>query len=643
MKKIYILFLLVAITSLTACSSKNNEQEIVKHYNSVKAKTWSILEESSLVSYTESFDSVVLSSKVWWRLTKIYKRVWDSVKKWELIALMDWVEAKVAYSSSKKIISNLIELKKASARAHDKQIQAAREQLKQLDTWLELADIWIKWTNTWLRDVEKISKWNIDTINAQIKQAETALELTETQYIESKKILEKKWNDIYTNSINSIKHAKVVWNNIFDFLDKIFWASEENKNNNDLFEQYLWAKNTSAKMKLNSILKDKIEKFQKLIQSTENLKNREDIEKKLEETYKFFASDLREVLSLSYDVLDASVSSENALSEKQIQERKKVISWMQLQNEQAILSISWNFKVWLKWSIDNLKDFDKESKKNIEILKKNVELAKKQIQVLKENLKTAQASSEWKISKISTWIEKAKKKKQSLSEKKLEAEKYIEALIEKKKASLSEIDAKISEAKASQDGAWVMIQNWKVISNISWIVTKKIANEWTVMWAWMPILIVSDESKIKLEVLVWEQIAWNLKKWDKLKVDIDWVDELQEASITNIFPSKDILTKRIKVELKINNEKNKIKLWSYTKVYFTNSNEKKWVIIPNKSILEKYMISWVYVLTWKKVEFKKIKIQRQNNKFSQVTWINAWEEIITEWKENMFDWDILKN
>lgn len=65
------------------------------------------MESDNYIWYTDSFNNVELSSKVWWKIISITKDVWDKVKIWETVATFDGTEAKTWYSSSQDIISSL--------------------------------------------------------------------------------------------------------------------------------------------------------------------------------------------------------------------------------------------------------------------------------------------------------------------------------------------------------------------------------------------------------------------------------------------------------------------------------------------------------------------------------------------------------
>jgi hypothetical protein len=190
-----------------------------------------------------------------------------------------------------------------------------------------------------------------------------------------------------------------------------------------------------------------------------------------------------------------------------------------------------------------------------------------------------------------------------------------------------------------------MIDNAKVISPINWVVIKKMAEVWQVVGWGMPVLVVATASDIKVIITIWDEVKQNTFIWDKVKVEIEWHDKQVEWIITNILPTLDPITKKTQVEIKIKNDDNKIKIWSYAKVYLADSkaSEKTGLIIPNKAIVSDMLIPGVYIL-WndKKAKFTNIKIVKQNDNFSLIEWLKLWDKIITDGKENVFDGEILE-
>gem|GEM_PF-6290225 len=56
-----------------------------------------------------------------------------------------------------------------------------------------------------------------------------------------------------------------------------------------------------------------------------------------------------------------------------------------------------------------------------------------------------------------------------------------------------------------------------------------------------------------------------------------------------IYPAKDLITKNTKIEIAFEN-KDKLKIGSYTKVYLSNIINFDSILIPNNSIVSKFMI-----------------------------------------------------
>jgi hypothetical protein len=252
--------------------------------------------------------------------------------------------------------------------------------------------------------------------------------------------------------------------------------------------------------------------------------------------------------------------------------------------------------------------------------------------------------SEWQINEVST-------KSQVTSSQLDEVIAWLAALKKQKETKLKEIDTKISEAKWEKNTAWAMIEAWEIRSPITWIITKKNAEVWQVIWWGIPILTVSNEDNLELNITVSDEQSKSINLWDTVLLEISGLDKQTTWKITNILPSRDAITKKVWVEISLTSTQpspqgegvaSKIKIWSYTKVIFNNKSNNDEVIISNSAIISKFMIPWVYVLKEWIVEFKTIEILKQNDSFSEVKWLKIWEIIILDGKENIWDWEELR-
>jgi hypothetical protein len=251
-----------------------------------------------------------------------------------------------------------------------------------------------------------------------------------------------------------------------------------------------------------------------------------------------------------------------------------------------------------------------------------IELLEKEHNLAEKTYIQYQAMNDWQLREISTnskvassWLD--------------EILSWLEALKQQKNAKLREIDISIKDAELQKNTAWVMIDSWVIKSPINGLITMKNAEVWQVVWWWTPILLVSNKENLELNILISEEQSKNISLNTKVLLELEWFDKQLFWLITNIASSKDIVTKKVWVEISLNNLWENIKIWTFTKVIFDNSNEG--IVIPNSAIISKFMIPWVYVLEDKKVKFKNIEILRQNDQFSEINSLNVWEILITEW------------
>lgn len=637
MKKIILLVILTSLT-LSSCSKDEKTQE-QKYYKTAFVSTWSIDEKNSFVWYTDSFNNLSLSAKVWWKIVSISKNVWDRVSAWEIIANLDSTEAKTWYSSSEEIISSLNALKSSTSEMYDSQIQVMQEKIKSAEKWVEIAKIQVTWSEAWTQDTKNINNSQINTIDAQIMQAQTWLETAKLQLENGKNTLNQKETDIYNNSKNAISNANIFANNLTDFLDNIYWVTDSNKYKNDGFEMNISAKNSTLKNQIETDFKAYLNNFEWL--KNLSLNTNEDIKIALDKYNNFFSNDTRNILKLAYKTMENSISWNN-FTDENISSYKTQISTFQTQNEWIILSVSGNYFLWLKWSIDNISSLEKEKKSTLDMLEKQVELAEKQIETL--NQTKNQIFSAWAglVTDISTKTQTSKKQLELSQNSLEEAKVWLKALEKQKESSLQEIETQISQVKSWKADASVMIQNWKVVSLIDWVVTKKLAEVWQVVWAGTPILIVSSDDKIKIEIQVTDEVLSKVNIWNKVQVEIEWISEMKIWELTKILPIRDEVTKKWSVEITLQNKWD-VKIWSYVKIHFDIwENKENWKIIPNTAILWNMLVPWVYVLEKWKVVFKNITIIKQSDNFSEIEWLNIWDKIITDGKENIYDWEVLK-
>lgn len=614
MKKI-ILFLVFSLF-LFSCSKDVSIPE-QRYFQTWSVFSWSIDDYNTYVWYLSWVDSVSLSTKVWWRVTSIFASEWDYVRAWDLLLTLDSMEARVWYDTSSSILNNLSDLKNTTSLMFDDQIKALEEKLNQ-------ALLWETWINTWLSDIKMVSE-------AQLQTALTWLETAKTNLENTKILLEQKEKNIIDNSKNAVVWSVMLDTNIINFVDEILWVTEANKNKNNDYEIYLSARNSSIynRSKIQFLETNKLYlSYKKLYNDEiENKEPSDEILLKALRDWEVLAESIKVLLNLTYDVLENSV--ENVYFPKQtIDSLKQTVTNFWSQVESSLITVSGEYFLWLKWSKQSLSDFENTRNLQLSMLEKQVELAEKTYNQYKLTSDSKIRETETQTKVVSSQVDELKAN--------------IESIKKQKQAKLEELDLKITESLGQRDSASVMINSWEIRSPISWVITSKMVEVWQVIWWGIPVFSVSDESNLKLDILVWEDSLKNITLWSEVLLEVDWFDKQVKAKVSLIYPSKDEITKKTKVEVVLKNTF-WLKIGSYTKVYLSSVDNFDFTLIPNNSIVSKYMIPWVYVLNdeWI-VEFKNIEIIKSNDKFSHISWLKVGETVITDGKENIYDWEKIR-
>jgi len=610
MKKIIgVILVLFVISWLSSCNQESIKQ-VKKIYKTHTVQSWSLDEIHTVIWYVEWEKTVSLSTKVWWKITEIYVSEWDSVKTWDLLAKLDSEEAKVGYSTSQNLITSLLQMKTSTIEMYDDMIKAMQQKLEQ-------SKLWEKQTQTGLEDTKIIWDKNLQTAKVQVSTAKVNLENT-------KIVLETKEKHIYDNSKNAITRTVILDTNIIKFVDELLGITPENKEKNNSFDEYLSVKNISY-------LKEATDKFKQVNKDYLEYKNYYDnivqwkIPTKEEiiiwlNNWEQLAEDMKRLLDLTYNVIDSSLENV-AFTNQMIWSYKTQISNFWVDIESSLITVSWGYMLGLKWTRQSLVDFKKTSSMQIELLEEQLKLAVK-------NFESYKVTSQAKIREIETWTLVS-------SSQIIEIKSSIESLRKQKKLKLVEIEAKIKEAEWQKQTSVVWIDSWKIYSSIDWVVLLKKAEQWQVVWWWQTILEVSKNDELVVKIDILEQNYNNIDR-NNILLEVDWYHEQIQAKVTKVLPTKDQLSKKIWLEISFDNSLKNIKIWSYTKVIFKNKTKSE-IIIPNKAIVSKFMLAWVYVLENNKAVFKNIEILKQDDNSSIIKWLKVWDKIIIDWKENIWD------
>jgi RND family efflux transporter MFP subunit len=216
--------------------------------------------------------------------------------------------------------------------------------------------------------------------------------------------------------------------------------------------------------------------------------------------------------------------------------------------------------------------------------------------------------------------------------------------------SLSESDfAKISyglqQAKAQQKLHTKNLSDTKLYSPIDGVLLKKLGEVGEITGAGMPLFVVSDIRKIKVNAYIPENELHNIKIGQKAKVLLSSLNEIYEGKITEVGSAADPASRSFSVKIEVDNPKMLIRPGMIAEVSLASENKKEVLVIPAESIQHDYNNqSFVYVVdnTLNKAFRRNVIIGKLiNNKIEITSGLNENEIIVTGGQQKLVDGSLI--
>ena len=515
-KKIIALILLstVLFSSCWVPAKTVNIDDFQKTY---EIKKWIISSNEKYVWILQSQNEAMLWFKLPWRVQEINVKEGDFVKSWQVLAVLWWNEVKTQFSSAKDMISSLNSMYANTKSMFDAQISSMKSKIAQSKAWMD-------WMKTWLWNTQNITKEQLVTAEKKVNQVKIWIETAKANLDNTKKVLSQKQETIYSNSKNAISKSQILLWNYLLFVDNLFWISEANKDKNDTFEGNLSAKDTTIKNDVKyrwrttnqKFLDWKVESDQILedMKNSEDVIKDEDLKKRIYDNLqkaKEILVDSRWVADKVWLALDNSATS-SSFTQTTINTYKQQNTTYQNNIEWAMITAQWNYLMWVKWSIQAIDWFSRESTMQLKLLQKQVDLAVAWYETANQTYIQYKAMSNWQIDEVKTKFEVSKRQYD-------EAISWLQALKEQKKTQLSQISSQINQVKWNKNLAAVNLWNIKLFAPYDWVITKKMWNVWQIVWAWMPVFKIVDPKKLKWIFYMPVEDVKNVKIWQKLKIE----------------------------------------------------------------------------------------------------------------------------
>ncbi len=556
MKK--IIFILILPFFLFSCANEEvkEEKKVVKQDFFIETKKiWEFSKDFSVEKSwkLKSAQNITVTSQAIWKVSQLYVKEWEKVQKWQVLAILEDNIANY-HTSLEKIKNSLATARlnyKSTANTYDKNIKSLKLSIE----------------NNKINEKNSKSSIDLEKIENSINKLKIDYEKLKTTNIET-------GQSYVSNMKVQLDNIKILTDNIIDFSDNILSVTEENKNTNKAFKDYLWAKDLGQKEESEKKLESLIEYRQNILENIEfNSENSlyNNIEK-IDESYSLVYAFLMSIEK----TLDNSLSSVNNFTESQISGYKTNIDWYftgYTANNQAFISIRNSINSFLETYKNNQESLEKQ----ISLLENDKNIFIKWLDVQQEtnnlSLRELEDNKTLALMQINNTI-----KDLELS--------YNEALNNYKKLSIdSPIDGIIWKVYIEKDQE---LTKWSLVVEIS----NDIENE-----------IVISFSKDELKFIhVWKQVF--IKHWEK---EFSWeINTISSQADENLkYHSKIYFSEKldfkwdiVKVLIPIKLKDNYIVPLNILKVQ--NNNTAILNLYLNNNIVEKKVNIWK--IYWDKIE-----------------------------------------
>ena len=385
--KIIIIALLLLVWGYFSYSyfSWNSEVIEVEEIKTVSVTTGDLKTSISgdwKVLYKEDFN---LNFPITWTVKTITKNEWAIVKAWDIIATLDttYLEINVdkAEISLKKAYADL-ESKKNKYTSGD--IKLSEEQLWSSEANLENIKL------NWEIDISN-TKSSLETAEINLKTATTDLQLAKDNLDliigQEEEKYENKVEDaiwVISTNISSLREL------LLD-VDKLLWVTPENKDENDKFEDYLWAKDSNELATSISYFNDANLSFTTFLDEwKEKWWINSDIETTLEFLEKAQNNSMlvNKMLNSTLKSIKNSIPSLSALSEEEIEAYIKTFEANILDNKKDVASLT-DASQLIEEQLTNLNTKTATQNNTVASLTSKLELAVKQLDQAKINYNNA--------------------------------------------------------------------------------------------------------------------------------------------------------------------------------------------------------------------------------------------------------------
>lgn len=593
-----------------------------------------------------------------WIIKNINAEVGKEVKVWQLLAQIDLSSSAywTSFNNANTAYNNSLNAFGYTEESIKNDLEAARVQLENAKTAKENTYITtqkqLELSQTQLNNIKKnVSNTELTTAES-IKNANLMLENAKTNLDNFNKNSQNQLKSLADQEKSTYDDIKIATDNALVSIDStltqadiILGVTDKNKNANDSYEVYLWAKNSSSKILSENDFREAKGLYDKFLINKDYSSN-EKISYSLDEMINL----IEKTSNLCDDMvimIDNSITS-SSFTQNQLDSLKTNALWTWITTKQSAIN-------WLKWALVGAKNWliklnntvitTKTSiDTNLISLQNAINIANAQLENIKAWNNSQLDSVSWNENLTQSQLDNANATVKQTRDNIDNAVKIAQANYDSIQAKLNsqrvQAKSQIDSAKWWKDLAWINLNNTSIVAPFNWVITARNIEIGTMVNPWTPAFMIGDNSqlKIKLDVNSDNITFLNLgqeaqvSKWNNT---FTWI-------ISLLSPAVDPTTKMFKAEISFMKKPTWINLWDYVDVIINKVNStEKMLLVPFSSIIS--LGQWDYslfvIVNWI-AKARPIKIGSQNSTQVQIlSWVKEWEKIVISWTLDLQDWD----
>lgn len=655
-KTIIITTLLVVLFSVWYFWNQDKKAK-VEEENKAKmvysVKLWNIKTEVKVTATANLADEQNLSFWREWKITNVYVKIWDEIKAWKILAELSMDDYQNAIQTSQlelenarlwltKLLNNDTSLRESQINSQINESKSSYDiEIKQKEVLMKQFETIIQQKNDQLEQLSRdynLAKKNLEIVKSWLDVSTSV----ETEQTENTLIARKQTINSIINSLESS-----LWNieTVVESVDKIFGVSDNFKNNDNWYSNYLSAKDKNLK----NITKSNIIDSYNLIKDyTWEIKiiNSEMSDNQIYTIIQDYYNDSKIIVDLcdnALDAIDMSIESFGSLNSSTLDWFKSTVSIsrttaLSIRSELEALSTSINTllsdssqKDQLKVSIEQ-KELDYERLKTTLTTKEaNIRLLFSEKQNLKNDHKNQLSRKESQIDNISEGIVLLKKELNDLLD---WADEYD---IKQQQNLIRQAELRLERTRDAKD-------DYQVIAEFDWRVRTVDIAEWEqYKLDDRKYMVIENPNLIELELQVSQIDIVKVKEKDPVIVTFDsYPNSPIEATVSNRNVNPEPNGRwwiYYKVNIILEKQELEILAGMSAFVAITTDEAKEVLVIPSLALVQEWEKQFVYIKDWETYKKHEIKTGIINNFQAEVVeWLKEWDII----KSSVLDEKALK-